>query len=449
MEQVYFPVFDTPETNNGIAEGLDGEDLGQWYGQLRYRNLTVTTAYGRRHRDVPTAPFNTIFNQQEFPEEATDRHTLVDAEYGQTFGTSRVVFRGSFDQYSHDRLHPFATRGPVLVGHTDVLGTRWTAGARLTRPLPGRQILTAGAELIDHTHQDQRARYIDPALNVFDIDRSTLQTAVYVQDEIKLGPWLILNGGLRYDAYEDFTRLTPRAAAIVMPSANQSFKYLYGRAFRAPTAYELNDFYFGEGVKDLRPESVDTHELVWERYTDDWLRTSVSTYWYKADRLLTLALTSDPTSFLGTTFVNSGQVEATGVELEAQMRLSLGLQGLVSYARQHAEDVATGRRLVNSPGQLAKLRLSIPGPLAQSSIAVEVLSMSARQTIAGSRLSPVTTANLTFMAPVGRSFELFGGAQNIFGAQYGDPASEQHRQDVIPRNGRTWNAGLRWKIGAR
>ena len=40
-------------------------------------------------------------------------------------------------------------------------------------------------------------------------------------------------------------------------------------------------------VDDLRPESIDTHELVWERYVNDWLRTSVSTYWYKADRLIT------------------------------------------------------------------------------------------------------------------------------------------------------------------
>ena len=68
------------------------------------------------------------------------------------------------------------------------------------------------------------------------------------------------------------------------PSSNQSFKYLYGSAFRAPNEYELNTFYFGERQRDLRPESIDTHELVWERYTNDWLRTSVSTYWYRGRR---------------------------------------------------------------------------------------------------------------------------------------------------------------------
>jgi iron complex outermembrane receptor protein len=447
LDRIYFPAFDTPATNNGIAENLDGEDLGQWYGQLRLRNLTVTAMYGRRHRVIPTAPFNTVFNEQDDPEEATDRHTLVDAEYGQTFGATRLVLRGSFDRYTHDRLHPFPTAGPIIVGQTSVLGSRWTAGGRMTRALPGRQILTAGVELIDHTHQDQEARYLDPAIDVFDIDRSTVQTAVYVQDEIKLGRWLILNGGLRYDRYEDFTRVTPRAALIVTPSGSQSLKYLYGRAFRAPTAYELNEFYFGQGIRNLRPESVDTHEIVWERYANDWLRTSVSTYWFKADSLI--QLTADPSTFLGTTFVNSGHVEAKGLELEAQMRLSRGIQGLMSYSWQRAEDVAAGRTVANSPSQMGKLRVTFPGPFQDSSLAVELLSMSSRLTIAGDRLAAATTANLTFTAPMGQSFEVFGTARNLFDLEYADPVSEQHRQDFIPRNGRTLSVGLRWKLGAK
>ena len=160
---------------------------------------------------------------------------------------------------------------------------------------------------------------------MLDSHRSSTQQAVYVQDEIKLARWLIVNAGLRYDGYEEFTRVTPRAALIVLPSSTQSFKYLYGSAFRAPNAYELNTFYFGEQVEDLRPESIDTHELVWERYVNDWLRTSVSTYWYKADRLITPV--PDASTFLGVSYVNQGQVRAKGLELEAQMRLRGGVAG--------------------------------------------------------------------------------------------------------------------------
>jgi outer membrane receptor for ferrienterochelin and colicins len=450
VSRLYFPAFDTPATNNGIAEGLDGEHLGQLYGQLRFRNLIFTGVYGRRQRNVPTASFGTLFNEQATPEQTIDRHTLADVEYGRAFGASHVTFRGSFDQFSYDGTYPFPlseTDSTPMIGRADVLGVRWTAGVRMTRPLRGRQMLTAGAELIDNVHQNQRSRFLDPAFLLFDTNRSSVQGAIYLQDEIKLGRWLIANGGLRYDRYRDFQRVTPRAALIVTPSFNQSFKYLYGRAFRAPNQYELNEVYFGEGVRNLRPESIDTHEFVWERYTNEWLRTSVSTYWYRADGLITL--TPDPSTFFTTTFVNGGHVRAGGLELEAQMRLSRGVQGVMSYALQRVKDLETGQTLVNSPGQMATLRVSVPGPSKRWLASVEVLSLGSRRTLTGATLKPAATAGVTVLAPIGRAFELFGGVRNLFDVQYADPASDQHRQDVIPQNGRTLRVGLRWKLAAK
>ena len=100
--------------------------------------------------------------------------------------------------------------------------------------------MRAGVEFIDNVHQDQTARYVDPPVLLLDSHRSSMQHAVYAQDEIRLARWLIVNAGLRYDGYEEFQRVTPRAALIVLPSSTQSVKYLYGSAFRAPNAYELN-----------------------------------------------------------------------------------------------------------------------------------------------------------------------------------------------------------------
>src|SRR6185369_12519659 len=163
-------------------------------------------------------------------------------------------------------------------------------------------------EFIDNTHQDQAGRIVDPPTVLLDSHRSSIQHAVYVQDEIKLARWFIINAGLRYDDYEHFWRITPRAALIVLPSSMQSVKYLFGNAFRAPNTYEQNALYFGRGVEQLRPESIETHELVWERYVNDWLRTSVSAYWYRAQQLITVV--GDDEAFLGVTFVNQGEVRA-------------------------------------------------------------------------------------------------------------------------------------------
>lgn len=449
--RLYFPAFDAAATNSGVAEGLDGEGVGQLYGRLAFGGLTVTTAYGTRRRDVPTASFGTLFNQQhDRRQRTTDRHTLADAEYGHSFNRTRLTLRASFDRFTYDGLYPLpggeGTAPPLMV-HNNVVGARWTLGSGVTRALPGRQIVRAGVELIDNIRQDQTALYGDDPAPALDSHRSSIQRGVYVQDEIRLAPWLIFNGGLRYDGYETFQRVTPRAALIFLPSSMQSFKYLYGSAFRAPNAYELNDFYFGARVHDLRPESIDTHELVWERYVKDWLRTSISGYWYKADGLITETL--DSSAELGATFVNEGEVRARGLDLEAQMRLKGESRVLVSYGLQSAVDQETDAELPNSPRHIAKARISVPGPMDRSFISVEGQYLSSRETLSGARVSSAATVNVHMVQPLGRSWELFGGVRNIFDAAYSDPASSQHRQDAIPQNGRTARIGLRWMMWAK
>src|SRR5262249_32603764 len=164
-----FPAFDTVDTNHGIAQGLDGERLGELYGQLRLKNFVFTGAYGSRREDVPTASFGTPFNNHTHKERTTDRHPPLEVEDGRAFGLNRVTLRGSFDQFSYDGTYPFAGDDPesVLVARNSVLGSRWTAGVRLARPLPSRQTLTAGAEVIDNVHQDQQTHYVDPASMLF------------------------------------------------------------------------------------------------------------------------------------------------------------------------------------------------------------------------------------------------------------------------------------------
>jgi iron complex outermembrane receptor protein len=450
VSRLYFPEFDTPVTNFGVAENLDGERVRQFYGRLAFKSLSLTAAYGARRRDVPTASFNTVFNEQDTPERTTDRHTLLDAEYVRMVGETRVALRGSFDRFTYDGVYPMPGDGPdapPMVGLNSVDGSRWTAGLRATRALGTRHVLTTGVEYIDNVRQNQDSRFIDPPIVLLDLDRRSQQTALYVQDEIKLAPWLIGTVGLRYDGYEQFTRTTPRASLIALPSATQSYKYLYGGAFRAPNAYELNTVYFGDRVNDLRPESIDTHEVVWERYTGDWLRTSVSGYWYKADRLITL--TADPSTFFGTTYVNEGEVRARGLELEGQMRLWRGWQASGSYALQRAIDRESRLELPNSPRHMLKGRLSIPAFGAGSYVAIEGQYLGERRTLAGRTVGAAGTMNATLTQPVGRSWELFATVRNLFDVAYSDPASSQHVQDVIPQNGRTARIGLRWKVGAK
>ena len=457
--RLYFPAFDTPETNRGIAEGLDAEGVKQFYGRMTFKGLAVTSMYGTRRRDIPTASAGTMFNPRFWREQTTDKHGMLDAYYVRPFGDTRLTLRASYDRFSYSGTYPLAVEPdgtPTLVGQTAGLGTRWSASAGITRPLRFGQTLRAGVEFIDNLKQNQSASFVNDPEPFLDINHASTQQALYLQDEIKLGRWFIVNAGLRYDRYQQFDRVTPRAALIVLPSSAQSFKYLYGNAFRAPNEFELNAGYFGDAVYALRPEAIDTHEFVWERYLNDRLRTSVSTYWYKADRLINFTL--DDSSFLGVTFVNQGQVRAKGLELEAQMRLKGESRALVSYALQNAVDQQTHDELPNSPRHVAKARVSLPGPLARSFISIEGQYLSSRATLArpgadgqmvSGRVSAAATANVTVVQPIGRAWELSGSIRNLFDTKYDDPVSDQHLQEAVEQNGRTARIGLTWKIGQR
>jgi len=453
--RLFFPAFNSPETNNGIADGLDGEAVRQFYGRLTFKGLAVTTMYGTRQRDVPTASNGTLFNQHDWQEETTDRHALVDVDYGRSFGDTRLSVRASYDRFSYFGRYPFAVEAdgsPTLVGETGGLGARWSASAGVTRALFNRHTIRAGVEFIDNVHQDQVASFVNDPVPLFDIRHSSTQQALYLQDEVKFGRWFIVNAGLRYDRYEQFDRVTPRAALIVLPSSAQSFKYLYGGAFRAPNEYELNTIYFGDHVNALRPESIDTHELVWERYINDRLRTSVSTYWYKADRLITSIL--DDSAFLGLSYVNQGQVRAKGLELEAQMRLTGESRALVSYALQSTADRQTQDELPNSPRHVAKARVSLPGPTPRSFVSIEGQFLSSRATRPrpsadvpwAGKVPASASTSVTIVQPLGRSWEIFGRVRNLFDSKYDDPVSDQHVQEAIEQNGRSARIGLTWRV---
>jgi outer membrane receptor protein involved in Fe transport len=271
-----------------------------------------------------------------------------------------VTFRGSYDQFSYDGDYPFDS------GIGDVLGAgrpqqrarlalerRRAADPSAAGP-PGGD---ARAEFIDNIHRTSRCT-ISTRFGAVRFHRSSIRTRLR-QDEIKLAPWLIANGGLRYDRYDDFTRVTPRAALIATPSPSLSFKSLRRRVPCAELV-RAERVLLRRSHELAAPETIDTHEVVWERYTNDWLRTSVSTYWYKADGLITLApdRRGAPRHDVRQRRPRRARTASSS---KRRCGLTAGLQGLMSYALQRAEDLDTGLGLVNSPAQMGKIRVSIPG----------------------------------------------------------------------------------------
>jgi iron complex outermembrane receptor protein len=444
--RLYFPAFDTPETNGGVAEHLDDETAGQLFGRIKFADFTLTGVYGDRTKGVPTASYDTVFNDPRLRTE--DLRSFIDGEYDGALGGTQVVLRAYIDRYHYDGSYPLqdAEDAPIVLSRDYAIGTWAGSEARFTRNLRWRQAITAGTEFRRSFRQAQGATIDGSFDGGFAVERSAGAGAFYVQDEFTLHRGVRASLGARYDASGEFSRVTPRAALIVTPSTLQAFKYLYGTAFRAPNAYELD--YFSGGVRDesLRPENISSHELVWERYTGTWLRTSTSVYRNNVSRLLTLR--DDPTGVQELIWTNHGKVRASGIEVEGEWRFKR-LEGLGSYTFQRTRDLESGAGLTNSPTHAAKLRFSTPGLVPGATVAFETQYLGPRTTLGGHVAASAKIANVTVVEPLGARLDLVGAIRNVFGARYGDPGSEEHRQDIIEQDGRTFSVGLRWRFRAR
>jgi iron complex outermembrane receptor protein len=441
QERLFFPEFDSPATNDGIASRLDAETMRGVTGRLSFRDLTLTGAYGWREKRVPTAAFETIFNDPRF--RTIDERAFVDAGYERTWRGTKYALRGYSDMYRYDGTYPYSPLyegDPVTISTDYGHGFWWGADGRVARDLPSHQTVIAGLEFRDYAGQDQGEAFDDDREPSFATEVGTHVFAAYVQDEIRVRDRLLLSLGGRYDAYSGFDRLSPRASVVFTATPNRSFKYLFGTAFRAPNAYEFD--YLTNGVRNssLRPETIATSEVVWEEYVGGWLRTSVSAYRNNVERLLTLM--SDDEGVLS--YANAGRVRARGLELEGEVRTPRGLHLLGSYAWQKARDRDTDEELTNSPRHLAKLRVGVPGPTAGSTAALEIRTSSERLALSRTAVPGHAIANVHYVHPLGPSLTLTATFRNLFDADYADPASEEHLQDAIPQDGRTVHVGLQW-----
>ena len=127
--------------------------------------------------------------------------------------------------------------------------SRRTLTAELTarRRVARVHVITAGAEVRHQVRNNQFSE--DIYGETVDINAPGTNLGFYVQDEIRVRPWLLGTIGGRVDRIPGFgLYATPRAGLVILPREQTALKLVYGRAFRAPNAYELY-YYTGRGTR--------------------------------------------------------------------------------------------------------------------------------------------------------------------------------------------------------
>ncbi len=433
--RLYYPEFDSPATNNGVAEHVDADRYASAFFKFGIKDLSVQGGYSERTKVIPTASYGTVFNDPRT--QTRDERGYVELTHDHQWNARRsTMVRLYYDTTWYSGRYAFDYGLPTLVvNHDTAGGTWWGAEATMTQTIGSNHRLMIGAEYKYDLELEQRN--YDLAVYLDDKRRAS-NAAFYVQDEITLREDLVLSLGVRHDHYDTFGGSTnPRLAVIFNALPNTTLKLLYGRAFRSPTPYELyyQDLVTQKGNPQLRPETMTSTEFVMERSLTAHVLGMVSVFHNRIDDLITFE--TDPADGL-LVFQNSGTITTKGLELEVDGRWINTVEGRVSYSYQDTEDAQTGEALTNSPQHLAKGNVIFTVVPAELFVGLETQYTSSRRTRFDSRAGAVCVTNATLVGhALSNHLQLSLTVYNVFGIDYGDPGSEEHAQDVITQDGRT------------
>jgi outer membrane cobalamin receptor len=435
---LYYPEYDTPLTNNGLANGADHEGFKKFLITAARGDFSFQASSVSREKGLPTGQFGALFNDSRT--RTTDDLNLATLSFNRAFSDG-----ASFSTRVHGGRYTYTGEYAYISGimpNQDLaLGEWWGLDLDAAHKIGSRQFLTLGTEYRDNFKQVQTDFDPNPYVLYLDVQDKYTEWGVFAQDEIKLAEPLVLYAGVRVDQYKGFGSATsPRAALIYTPTPTTTFKILAGRAFRAPSVYEL--YYASDNIlfkanPGLKPEHIETLELVAQHFIGGGVQVSASAFRNHLTGLTDQRI--DPIDSM-LVFQNVGQARSKGLELGLGVNRGHGMTGEVSYSLQRTEDPATSTTLTNSPGQMIQLQLRSPIAGSRVIASLDAQYMSERRTLAGKAAASHTLTDLSLFAPrtFGR-FDLSATVYNVFAAHYGDPvAADTYVQDIIQQDGRSF-----------
>lgn len=439
-EDLYFPEFDTPEQNHGVAERLDYDRSRNFYAKGAYAGWTVSAAYMSRTKGVPTASFGAVFN---LPNYTRDTQGFVRAGYSAdlapALAATAQAYWGRADYFGIGS-YPDESGAPYASGDGDHAAW-YGAGAQLTWSGWRGQKIVAGADFQRNRRRDQ-FNYELPYTVLLDDHRADSRAGLFIEDEVRLAPGWILNAGVRYD-WDDTTgsNTNPRVALIWHANASDTAKLIYGTAYRAPNAYELYYAFPGEGGQVANPgllaERISTRELILEHRYGAPGFARLSLFRYSTRDLIAQNLRDDGML----QFNNTDHATASGAELSFERQAGNGLRLRASHSWQRVRDNA-GVAPVNSPRRLFKLNAAMPVLGYRARLGGELHCMSARRT-ENATVGGYCVANATLGAiRLQPRTELSFSVSNLFDARYADPAGVAFRQEALARQSRTVSVKL-------
>lgn len=439
VKNLYFPEFDDPATNNGIAHNMDAERADRLFGRIQFEDYTLTVGYVDRFKRIPTASFGAIFNDPEFT--THDRQFFGNLKYQKELSANTMLkLKGFYQGYDYYADEPYDNSGRVI-NHDQASGRWWGGEAQLTSTAFDNHRLMLGVEY----QYDQRQQLIN-----YDIDPNTVyqnsnnrghRFELFAQDDLQLFDNLIFSAGLRLD-YTHMLKnlqLNPRLGLIWNPLENTNVKLLYSSTFRAPNAWE-RDYNLSSNTANPNnyEERIKSYEGIVEWQPSFGLKLVGDFFYNDISQLLEQNLEANygPTG----PFVNIGNYHAIGFEMEAEKRWGNGRLLKASYTYSHLTDEARNNMLAGSPQNLFKLHYCEPLFNNIVTLGIENIYIGDRKALQGgvAKGYDLLNINLTSDHLIPGLVVTFG-AYNLLNTHYqmvGGNGPADITQNILPMNGR-------------
>lgn len=446
-KRLFFPEFDSPATNYGIAEHADGDQSYNMFADIIYRDFNIHFVDGSRTKHIPTASFGTVFNDPRT--QTTDARGYIDLQYSHAFGNWQTLGRISYDWYDYHGIYVYDYSGtgvkPFTENYDAANGTWWDFQGDASRVFFQQHRVTFGTEFRQDLGQRQTNYDIQPYHLYLDDHRSALLWAFYFQDEYSIRRDLAFVIGVRDDWYNKFgNTVSPRLGLIYKPTTNTDIKLMFSRAFRAPSSYE--NFYVSpsnSGNPSLRPERIHSWEADLEHRLNKIYYVSGAAFLNRMNNVIEQAI--DPATG-HPVYTNASPLQTKGLELELGAQWPGGLEGTISHCLQDSRNVVGGTPLTNSPKQLAKANLSVPLIKKKAMAGLEAQYTSRRRTIAQTNLGGFFITNLTlFTRELKENMDVSASVYNLFDKRYADSGGLEHVETSIPQDGRSFRIKLTYR----
>ncbi len=440
---LFYKEYNSPATNNGVATNQDGDRYWSVLGKVSYEDFTLQAGYVTREKNVPTGSYGTVFNA---PNTTVDSRGYIELRYAHKLDNGwSLTGKAYYDLYDFTEAAFYNYgAGPVL-NDNPARARWWGLETGASKMFWNKLRLSFGADFRDGTVLKESDYDVNPYTSYANVSAKQMVIGTFAESTWDITKSLSLSGGVRWDHYDSFgSTVNPRGAMIWKPREGTTLKLLYGQAFRAPNINQLD--YAGTGQlanPALRPETIRTYEFEAQQQWGRHWHGTLSLYRNDISDLITTDMLPNGL----TRYDNLGNARVLGAETEIEGKWDSGLALRASYARQNATDTMTGMKLVNSPQNVAKLRVSVPVWSDKIFGSVELLYTSDRLTLTHQPTGDTWLLNATiFSRKLARSLECSASVYNILNQKYRTPGGTEHLQDMITQDGTTFLFKIQYRF---